>query len=212
VNPKPNAPPLANAGADQTVTDSDGSGSEQVTLSGSASDSDGIVVSYKWLEGGATLGTSVTLIRSFSAGTHTVTLEVTDDDGATAADSVVVTVNPFVPPPATVHIGDIDGAAAGQKGGWSATVTVAVHSSNSHGAVSGAVVTGTWSGAASGTRSCTTGTAGTCQLSVNNLRKRDANASFTVTGVTASGAMYASGQNHDVDGSSTGTTVVIARP
>jgi thermitase len=209
--PAPNSPPVANAGADQTVTDGDGSGSEQVTLSGSASDSDGTVVSYRWLEGGATIGTNATLIRSFSVGTHTVTLEVIDDDGATATDSVVVTVNPLVPPPVSVHIGDLDGTAGGNKSSWSATVTVAVHGSN-HGATSGAVVTGTWSGAANGTGSCTTGAGGTCQLSVNSLRKRDASATFTVTGITASGATYASGQNHDVDGSSTGTTVVIAKP
>ena len=75
------------------------------------------------------------------------------------------------------------------------------------------MITGTWGGGASGSLTCTTGAVGTCQLSASNLRKRDANATFTVTGITASGgAIYASGQDHDVDGSSTGTTVVIAKP
>lgn len=92
----PNQPPVANAGADQTVTDANGDGSELVTLNGSASsDPDGTIVSYEWREGGALVGTGTTPAVSFSLGTHTVTLQVTDDDGATATDSVVVTVNPL---------------------------------------------------------------------------------------------------------------------
>ena len=212
VNPlAPNSPPVANAGADQTVTDNDGNGNEVVTLTGSAVDTDGAVVSYQWRENGTSIGTGATLVRAFSVGIHTLTLEVTDDDGATTADGVVVTVNPFVPPVASVHIGDLDGVAGANKSAWSATVTVAVHGST-HGATSGAVVTGTWGGAASGSGTCTTGAGGTCQLSASNLRKRDASATFTVTGITTSGATYLSGQNHDVDGSSSGTTVVIAKP
>jgi hypothetical protein len=73
-------------------------------------------------------------------------------------------------------------------------------------------VTGTWSGAASGTGTCTTSTNGTCNVVSGSLRKRDATATFTVTGITASGATYAPGQNHDPDGSSNGTAVVIAKP
>jgi hypothetical protein len=58
-----------------------------------------------------------------------VTLQVTDDDGAMATD----TVNPFVPPPPpTVHMGDLDGSTAGNKSTWSATVTVAVHNNSNH--------------------------------------------------------------------------------
>ncbi|MFQ5605654.1 MAG: DNRLRE domain-containing protein, partial [bacterium] len=44
-----NLPPVANAGPDQTVTDSDNSGSENVTLDGSgSSDPDGSIASYDW--------------------------------------------------------------------------------------------------------------------------------------------------------------------
>ena len=215
VNPlAPNSPPVANAGADHAVTDNDGNGTESVTLNGSgSSDSDGSIVSYVWRDGATDVATGATASVSLSVGAHTLTLQVTDNDGATATDSVVVTVNPFVPPPSpSVHIGDLDGAAIGNKSSWSATVTVAVHYVSNHSGVSGAMVTGMWSGAASGTGSCTTGSGGTCQLSLNNLRKRDASATFTVTGITVSGATYAPGQNHDVDGSSTGTTVVITKP
>ncbi len=56
VNPPPNAPPSANAGADQTVTDSDGNRTQAVTLYGGASsDSDGTIVRYIWREGVSTM-------------------------------------------------------------------------------------------------------------------------------------------------------------
>jgi hypothetical protein len=209
-----NSPPVASAGADQAVTDYDGNGTESVTLNGSgSSDSDGSIVSYVWRDGVTVVGTGAAPSVSLSVGAHTLTLHVTDNDGATATDSVVVTVNPFVPPPPpSVHIGDLDGAAIGNKSSWSATVTVAVHSGSSHDGVSSAMVTGTWSAAASGTGTCTTGSGGTCQLSIDNLRKRDASATFTVTAITVSGATYSSAQNHDIDGSSGGTTVVLTKP
>jgi hypothetical protein len=91
-------PPVANAGADQTVTDTDNTGAETVTLNGSASfDPDGGgIVSYEWKEGATVLGTDASINTSLSVGVHTITLTVTDDEGATASDTVQVTVNPYV--------------------------------------------------------------------------------------------------------------------
>jgi surface protein len=85
-----NLAPVANAGADQTVT----SGAN-VTLNASASsDSDGTISSYSWAEGATVLSTSSSFSKSdFSVGTHNITLTVTDDDGATSTDDVIVTVN-----------------------------------------------------------------------------------------------------------------------
>ncbi|MDX2302304.1 MAG: putative Ig domain-containing protein, partial [Microscillaceae bacterium] len=52
--PSQNTLPTANAGADQTVTDSDNNGSQAVSLNGAAStDADGTIVSYVWTENGA---------------------------------------------------------------------------------------------------------------------------------------------------------------
>ncbi len=90
-----NQPPLANAGSDRTVTDTNEDGSESVSLSGEeSSDSDGIIVAYCWSEGGTVLaeGTSPTASVSLAVGTHTLTLTVTDDHGATGTDTVRVTV------------------------------------------------------------------------------------------------------------------------
>ncbi len=98
VNPPANQSPVANAGADQTVTDADNSGSENVTLDGSASnDGDGSIASYAWTENGAQIATGVSPTVSLLVGTHTITLTVTDDDGATDTDEVTVTVNSSTP-------------------------------------------------------------------------------------------------------------------
>jgi hypothetical protein len=93
-----NQPPVANAGDDQNVTEE-----SSVILDGSGSkDPDGSIVSYRWAEGNTVLSTAKSFAKTdFAAGTHTVTLTVTDDDGATGSDEVKVTVNPIAPPPET---------------------------------------------------------------------------------------------------------------
>jgi subtilisin family serine protease/subtilase family serine protease len=90
-----NLPPQADAGPDQTVADANRDGAEQVSLDGSASsDRDGTISSWEWLEGGASIATGATAAVSLPVGTHTLTLEVTDDGGSTATDTVVITVTP----------------------------------------------------------------------------------------------------------------------
>jgi len=102
-----NQPPVANAGPNQTVTDSDDNGSEALTLDGTgSSDPDGFIVSYSWTEGVTVLGNTATITASFSVGTHTVTLEVTDEDGATSNDQTVITVNAAPPPPNQPPVAD----------------------------------------------------------------------------------------------------------
>jgi thermitase len=88
-----NLPPVASAGADQTLTDNDGNGAEFVTLDGSASvDPDGSIVRYEWREGGSVIGFGATPAFWLFAGIHTFTLDVTDNYGAIGTDTVVVTV------------------------------------------------------------------------------------------------------------------------
>ncbi|MBN2583738.1 MAG: right-handed parallel beta-helix repeat-containing protein, partial [Planctomycetes bacterium] len=89
-----NVAPVADAGSNQTVTDSDSSGSELVTLDGSgSSDADGTIVSYVWKEGANQIATGETVQVSLTAGSHTITLEVTDDDSATDDDTVEIKIN-----------------------------------------------------------------------------------------------------------------------
>jgi glucose/arabinose dehydrogenase len=89
-----NQPPTAVAGPDQTVVDTDGSGAELITLDGSASsDPDGGVVFWDWRDGGALVATGVSPTFSLGVGVHTLELTVTDNDTATAVDTIVVTVD-----------------------------------------------------------------------------------------------------------------------
>lgn len=93
-----NQKPSANAGADQNVSEQ-----TDVSIQGSGTDSDGSIASYSWEQ---TSGPQVTLSSSnqqnieFTAPVAkdvaelVFLLTVTDNDGATASDSVVVTVNP----------------------------------------------------------------------------------------------------------------------
>jgi hypothetical protein len=103
-----NARPTANAGTDQTLADSDGSGSQTVTLDGSAStDSDGTIAKYTWVEGTTTVGTVQKPAVTLAVGQHTIVLTVTDNGGLTATDTVTVTVTaPSVDtvPPSVVSI------------------------------------------------------------------------------------------------------------
>jgi len=92
--PALNLPPSADAGPDQTVTDADNSGDEDVTLDGSASvDLDGTIVSWSWTENAVEIATGETPVVNFAVGTYTVTLTVTDDGGETDTDDVIITVN-----------------------------------------------------------------------------------------------------------------------
>ena len=105
VQPPPNQPPVANAGPNQTVTDTNGNGTESVTLNGSgSSDPDGNIVSYVWREGATTVGSGATPTVVLAVGAHTLILTVTDDDGATGTDNVVITVQSAPPPADTVAI------------------------------------------------------------------------------------------------------------
>ena len=89
-----NQSPVANAGPDQTLTDTDNSGSESVTLDGSGStDADGTISSFVWKEDNVQIATGANPTISLSVGTHAITLTVTDNDDATDSDGVTIIVN-----------------------------------------------------------------------------------------------------------------------
>ena len=90
----PNRAPTASAGADRTIPDSNGAPGESVTLTGSGTDPDGTIASYEWRRGDTLLGRTATVTAPLSDGVNTITLIVTDDDGATDDDTVQITVTP----------------------------------------------------------------------------------------------------------------------
>jgi len=103
IDPSANQPPVADAGDDQMITDTDGNGFEQVMLDGSGSaDPDGSITGYVWEEGATQIATGANPPPVIlSTGTHIIRLTVTDDDSAADDDTVVINVNvPGNNPPA----------------------------------------------------------------------------------------------------------------
>ncbi|WP_447647352.1 PKD domain-containing protein [Microbacterium forte] len=67
-----------------------------VAFNGGGTDSDGTIASYSWDFGDGTSGTGAAVSKTYTtAGTYTVKLTVTDDDGATAQATSEVTVAPI---------------------------------------------------------------------------------------------------------------------
>jgi hypothetical protein len=88
-----NSAPVADAGTDQSVTDTSGSATVSVTLDATgSSDSDGTIASYVWTENATQIATGSQPSVSLAIGVHTVDLTVTDDDSDSDTDSVDVTV------------------------------------------------------------------------------------------------------------------------
>ncbi|MGD9789934.1 MAG: GC-type dockerin domain-anchored protein [Phycisphaerales bacterium] len=98
--------PTAIAGNDQTVTDTDNSGTELVTVDASAStDPDGFIATYTWTEGALVLQDGPALYQgAFAVGTHNLTLTVTDNLGGMDTDTLTIVVNPGGP----VCVADVD--------------------------------------------------------------------------------------------------------
>jgi hypothetical protein len=103
VNAAPNQPPVADAGLDQIIT----LPTNTLTLSGSGSDADGTILSYKWIKisGPSSYNiinptSVVTDINNLVEGAYQFELKVTDNNGATATDIMQVTVSaaPNQPP------------------------------------------------------------------------------------------------------------------
>jgi subtilisin family serine protease len=93
-DPNANMVPIANAGADQNVEDTDENGSEDVLLDGSGSfDPDGTILSFEWSHDDNPLGSGEMLLHSFAIGEYTLTLTVTDDEGAQDTDTVHIVVS-----------------------------------------------------------------------------------------------------------------------
>jgi len=88
-----NHPPVANAGADQSVAATGPSGAS-VQLDGSkSSDPDGDTLSYSWTdEANNPLGTTAAIQVTVPVGTHTFTLTVTDPGNLSSAATTNVTV------------------------------------------------------------------------------------------------------------------------
>lgn len=194
------------------------SGTVTITITANASDDVG-VAEVEFFVGGVSIGVDTNGDDGWSAswdtttvsdGTHTVSATATDTINQTGAHSVNVTVDNTVTS-ITAHVGDLDGVSKikGKSGKWGATVTVTIHDS-AHSLVAGATVTGTWTGAASGSISGVTGADGIVTLSTGNMTA-DTPVTFTVDTVSGDGLMYNATVNHDPDGDNDGTTITVVK-
>ena len=88
-----NLKPIAIAGKDQTITDTDQDGREIIILDGSAShDPDDSIALYEWMNDSVLLGTGAILTDTLTTGIHHIALMVTDKYGKTDADTVLITI------------------------------------------------------------------------------------------------------------------------
>lgn len=86
--PVVNNAPTADAGLDKMVQVN-----QTVTITGVATDSDGTISHYEWKKGATILSTNASFPYTPNAvGQDTLTLTVTDNDGATASDTIDITV------------------------------------------------------------------------------------------------------------------------
>jgi outer membrane autotransporter protein len=94
----PNQAPVASAGPDQTLADSDLQPGESVVLDGRGStDADGTIATYLWRNAAGTqIATGPNPTVSLPDGNNLITLTVTDNLGATGSDTVAIDV--AVPP------------------------------------------------------------------------------------------------------------------
>jgi len=95
-------PPVVNAGPDVTVEQESHAGTE-VMLNGTATDAVSTRFNFTWIEKDTVLKTEVnatntTLAHTFNLGTHTVTLNATDQAGNTGSGNVTITVVDTTPP------------------------------------------------------------------------------------------------------------------
>ncbi|HRO06075.1 MAG TPA: PKD domain-containing protein [Ferruginibacter sp.] len=172
VNPAPNQAPSANAGADITITLPVNS----ATLNGSGTDPDGTIASYSWRKitgGAATIANpnaASTAVNGMVQGTYTFELTVTDNNGATARDTVQVTVNPA------------PNQAPSANAGADITITLPVNSATLNGSGTdpdGTIASYSWRKTLGGTASIVNANAASTE--VNNLTEGVYRFELTVT-------------------------------
>jgi PKD repeat protein len=180
-----NQSPVAVAGADKT------SGNAPLTVnfsSAGSNDLDGTIAGYSWNFGDGTSSNQANPLHIYNnAGSYTATLTVTDNNGATASSSLVITA---VQPAANtlIFVKDISLSLASSVRGTSARAVITVYDSNGSPRPN-VSVTGNWSGLTGGSFTGTTNFSG--QLIVNSAATNN-RGTFTikVTGLSASGSTY----------------------
>ena len=156
-----------------------------------SADSDGTIAAHQWSFGDGTGSSESDPVRTYSAaGTYSVRLTVTDDDGATASATQSVTV--IAPASTAMWVSGMSATTTSARNSWTAAVTVQV--TDATGPLSGVAVSGTWS-TGSGSTTCTTGGDGWCTVTSSSLNKKTASVAYTVGALSRSGWTYQPASN-----------------
>ena len=86
------APAVSIYDGNRTIDDTDGVAGEVVSVTATATDSDGELASYLWLIGDEVVASGTSARLPLSDGSTTVTFRATDDDGESTSTSVTITV------------------------------------------------------------------------------------------------------------------------
>ena len=86
------APAVSISDGNRTIDDTDGVAGEVVSVTATATDSDGELASYLWLIGDEVVASGTSARLPLSDGSTTVTFRATDDDGESTSTSVTITV------------------------------------------------------------------------------------------------------------------------
>lgn len=181
-------PPVAYAAA----TPSSGTAPLAVQFASTGSyDPDGGALSYDWDFGDGSAHSNLPApSHSYGAGSFVATLRVTDSTGS--SDTSQVNINAAAPVQ-TVHVADIAMSLAAKRGAAQGKAVVTVKNANGV-AISGATVSGTWSGIVTGSASGATTSGGSVSFTSASTKKYGA-LTFTVTAVTAAGYTYTPAAN-----------------
>ncbi len=155
-----------------------------VDFNGTAStDSDGSIASWDWDFGDGNSGSGATVNHTYAAaGEYTVTLTVTDNEGATDQKNQTVSVTaPQTGDPTSIHVQAIvTGTVSASKGSKFGSATVTVNDDQEN-PVAGVTVYGSFSGTFSEAVSGVTGTDGTVTFTTSNSAKGGVTVDFCVT-------------------------------
>jgi PKD repeat protein len=194
-----NQPPVVVATANVTT----GTAPLAVSFSSAGTfDADGSITAYDWQFGDGSSSTAASPTHSYSnAGTYEATLVAWDNAGLSGSASVTITVT-AAPTTAKVYVGNIAMKGTTSRNGTrSASAEVTVRDTSGK-AVSGAVVSGSWSGAVSGTAAVTTNRKGVAAFK-SPTTKSPGTFYFSVNAVTVSGYVYDVGLNVETSDSIT---------
>jgi serine protease len=180
-----------------------------VTVRATATDNVGVTsVSYR-IDGGASVPMTKVATDTYEAswntttaanGPHTILVEAKDAAGNAGSNQVSVTVSNGAPPASTMHVGAIDMFLSVRSGYSSALASVLIVDSAGK-PVSGATVSGQWSGLTSDSDTRVTSSAGRVYVSSDLVTGVKGTFTFTVTSVTHPSYTYDPSANKETSDS-----------